>query len=104
MAENVAKNTNRDTILLIEKEYTMKSALDFIEDWIRTSGYKYKHEVINDGQNKHMYIIQHDMGIKWSIYLGNLYQSLFDEVRKDNKRIIEFEKTENTLAFTVDID
>jgi hypothetical protein len=52
-----------------------------------------------------MYVIQHDMGIKWSIYLANLYQFLFDEVKKDNKtRRIEFEKTENTLAFTVDAD
>ena len=104
MAENVAKNTNKDTILLLKNEYTMKSALDFIEDWIKISGYKYKHHEINGGQNRQMYIIQHDMGIKWSIYLANLYQFLFDEVKKDNKRRTEFEKTENTLAFIVDID
>ena len=104
VAENVAKNTNKDTILLLENEYTMKSALDFIENWIKISGYKYKHHEINDVQNKHMYVIQHDMGIKWSIYLTNLYQFLFDDVKKDNKRKIEFEKTENTLAFTVDVD
>jgi hypothetical protein len=104
VAENVAKNTNKDTILLLENEYTMKSALDFIENWIKISGYKYKHHEINDGQNRHMYVIQHDMGIKWSIYLTNLYQFLFDDVKKDNKRKIEIEKTENTLAFTVDVD
>jgi hypothetical protein len=44
------------------------------------------------------------MGIKWSIYLANLYQFLFDELKKDNKRRIEFEKIENTLAFTVDVN
>jgi hypothetical protein len=106
LAENISKSTNKDTILLLENEYTMKSALDFIEDWIKISGYKYRHHEINDdGQNRHMYVIQHDMGMKWSIYLANLYQFLFDEVKKDdNKRRIEFEKTENTLAFTVDID
>jgi hypothetical protein len=47
-----------------------------------------------------MYVIQHDMGMKWSIYLANLYQLLFDGINGDNKRI-EFEKTENTLAFAV---
>ena len=104
VAENVAKNTNKDTILLLENEYTMTAALEFIENWIKISGYKYKHHEINDGQNRHMYVIQHDMGIKWSIYLTNLYQFLFDDVKKDNKRKIEFEKTENTLAFTVDVD
>ena len=104
IAEHVAKTTNKDSILFIEKEYTMKAALNFIEDWIKMSGYAYRHEEINDdGKHKHMYLIQHDMGIKWSIYLSNLYQFLFDELRK-NKAKIEFEKTENTLAFTVDSD
>lgn len=105
VTEHVAKKTNKDTILLLENEYTMTAALDFIENWIKISGYKYKHHKINDDQNRHMYVIQHDMGIKWSIYLASLYQFLFDEVKKDNKtRRIEFEKTENTLAFTVDVD
>jgi hypothetical protein len=104
VAENVAKTTNKESILLLEKEYTMKSALDFIESWIKISGYTYRHEETNDdGQNRHIYVIKHDMGIKMSIYLANLYQFLFDELRK-NKRRIEFDKTENTLAFTVDID
>jgi hypothetical protein len=100
VAENVAKTTNKDSILLLENEYTMKSALEFLERWIKISGYVYKHEEINGGQNRHAYIIQHDMGMKWSIYLANLYQFLFDELNENNKRI-EFEKTENTLAFTV---
>ena len=105
LAENVAKNANKDTILLLEKEYTIKSALDLIERWIKISGYKYRHEEINDdNQNRHMYVIQHDMGIKWSTYLASLYQFLFNELRKDNKKRLEFEKTENTLAFTVDVD
>jgi hypothetical protein len=104
VAENVAKTTNKESILLLEKEYTMKSALDFIESWIKISGYTYRHEETNDdSQNRHIYVIKHDMGIKMSIYLANLYQFLFDELRK-NKRRIEFDKTENTLAFTVDID
>jgi hypothetical protein len=38
--------------------------------------------------------------MKWSIYLANLYQFLFHEVKKDNKKRIEFEKTDNTLALT----
>jgi hypothetical protein len=100
VAENVAKSTNKDSILLLEKEYTMKSALEFLEDWMKISGYVYRHEETKDGQNRHIYVIQHDMGMKWSIYLANLYQLLFDELNENNKRI-EFQKTENTLAFTV---
>jgi predicted hydrocarbon binding protein len=103
IAEHVAKTTHKDSILFIEKEYTMKSALDFLENWIKVSGYTYRHEELDDGQHRHMYLIQHDMGIKWSTYLANLYQFLFDELKKSKDKI-EFVKTENTLAFTLDSD
>ena len=99
LAEYVAKAANKDAILLIEREYTIKSAFDFLESWIKISGYSYRHEEINNGQNKHSYVIQHDMGVKWSIYLASLYQFLFDELGQSKK--IEFDKTENTLAFTI---
>ena len=101
LAEYVAGTTNKDSILLMRKEYTIKSALDFIESWIKISDFPYRHEERNSDDNKHSYIIQHDMGMKVSIYLASLYQFLFDKLGQ-NKRI-EFDKTENTLAFTIDI-
>jgi hypothetical protein len=75
IAEHVAKTTHKDSILFLEKEYTMKSA-DFLESWIKVSGYTYRHEELNDGQHRHMYLIQHDMGIKWS-YLFSEYMPIF---------------------------
>jgi hypothetical protein len=105
LAEHVAKATNKDSILLLKREYTIKSALDLIETWIKISGYPYRHEETtnNNGQSRHLYVIQHDMGIKWSVYLANLYQFLFDELGENKKRI-EFDKTENMLAFKIDSD
>ena len=50
LAEYVAISANKDAILLLKKEYTIKSALDFIEIWIKISGYPYRHEVSNNGQ------------------------------------------------------
>jgi hypothetical protein len=100
LAEYVAKTTNKDAILLMKNEYTIKSALDFLESWIKISGYSYKHEETNNGQNRHSYVIQHDMGMKVSLYLASLCQFLFDELGQSQK--IEFDKTENTLAFTID--
>jgi hypothetical protein len=102
LAEYVAKTSNKDSVLLMKNEYTVKSALDFLESWIKISGYPYRHEQTNDGQNKHSYIIQHDMGMKVSIYLAALFQFLFDELGQNKK--IEFDKTEHTLAFTIDSD
>src|SRR6187200_7780 len=102
LAEYVAKTTNKDSVLLMKNEYTIKSALDFLESWIKISDYPYRHEETNIGQSKHSYVIQHDMGMKVSTYLASLYQFLFDELGQ-NKRI-EFDKTENTLAFTIASD
>jgi hypothetical protein len=56
---------------------------------------------MNDDQNKHSYVIQHDMGIKASIYLSSLFQFLFEELGQYKK--IDFDKTENTLTFSIDI-
>ena len=100
LAEYVGK-TAKDSILLMRNEYTIKSALDLLESSIKISDFPYRHNETNNGQNKHSYVIQHDMGMKVSIYLASLYQFLFDELRQ-NKRV-EFDKTENTLAFTIDI-
>ena len=67
-AENVAKTTNKDSILLIQKEYTMKSALEFLENWMKISGYVYRHEETNDGRNKHLRIIYIDL---FDLYICN---------------------------------
>jgi hypothetical protein len=99
----VAKTTNKDAILLMQNEYTIESALNLLESWIKTCGFPYKHKETNNGQNRHSFIIQHDIGMKVSVYLATLFQSLFEELGQ-NKRRIEFDKTENTLAFTIDSD
>jgi hypothetical protein len=99
----VAKTTNKDAILLMQNEYTIESALNLLESWIKTCGFPYKHKETNNGQNRHSFIIQHDIGMKVSTYLATLFQSLFEELGQNKRRII-FDKTENTLAFTIDSD
>jgi hypothetical protein len=42
------------------------------------------------------------MGLKVSLYLSSVCQFLFDELGQNKS--IEFDKTENTLAFTIDSD
>jgi hypothetical protein len=101
LAEYVAK-TIKDSILLIENEYAIESALDFLESWIKISDYPYRHEETNNHQ-KHSYVIQHDMGMKVSIYLASLFQFVFDDLNLGQNKTIEFDNTENTLAFTIDI-
>lgn len=95
---NYAKITSkdsRDINLLLTGEYTLSSALKVIEHKIRISGYRYRRELKGEMQN---YIIQHDLGRKWSIYLGALFKEEFEEVgHKDT----EFEILDNILIFRI---
>src|SRR5919199_2207027 len=98
IAEYIAKNETKDFILLLRNEYNIESALDVIETWIKISGYPYRHEV---NHTRHSYVIQHDMGKNWSLYISELYRFLFEEF---GLKRVEFDLNHNTLDFIVDTE
>ena len=76
----------------------LNRALDVIETWIKISGHPYRHEV---NYNLHSYVIQHDMGRNWSLYMAEQYRFLFEafELKK-----VDFDINYNTLDFVVDTE
>ena len=98
IAEYIAKNETKDFVLLLRNEYNIESALDVIETWIKISGYPYRHEV---NYTRHSYVIQHDMGKNWSLYLTELFRNLFEEF---GLKRVEFDLTHNSLDFIVDTE
>ncbi len=101
IGRHVANLTNKDFLLMLTNVYNVESALECIETWSRISGYQYKHGILTSDKNMHRYIIQHDMGKKWSTYLAELCRSIFDEFGIRNAN---FEITDNMLAFTVNTE
>jgi hypothetical protein len=93
-----------DFLLLLKKQYNVpiESALDFIESWIKESGYPYLHDTSGVDQNIHYFVIQHDMGLKWSLYLSEIYRHLFEELF--SIAAVHFDITDNTVGFTLDTD
>lgn len=83
---------------MLRNEYNIDSALDVVETWIKISGYPYTHKT--DG-SKHTYIIQHEMGKKWSIYLSELYRFLFEAFELKH---VDFDVSNNMLSFVVDVE
>ena len=69
-----------------------------IERWIKISDSPYRHEV---NHNRHSYVIQHDMGKNWSLYMAELYRFLFEEF---GLKRTEFDLNHNTLDFIVDTE
>jgi hypothetical protein len=92
----VTAKQSREINLLFTSEYSIDSALKVIEYKMRMSGYVYRKEIRD---NYHVYIIEHGLGPKWSLYLAELFASEFEEV----KRQAEFEKLDNMLAFKVHV-
>ena len=96
IAESLIKKDTKDIHLMLRNQYTIESAIDLIETWIRIAGYPYRHEV---DYERHNYAIKHEMGNKWSLYLKALFAFIFEEFGLG--RVI-FEVRDNTLSFTVD--
>lgn len=75
IAAHVSK-TAKDNVLLLRSQYNMANALDVLETWIAISGFTYKHAI--DG-SRHTFVIQHEMGKKWSLYLAELCRNMCHE-------------------------
>jgi hypothetical protein len=88
---------SRDINLLLTGEYTLESVLQVIEHKVRISGFKYRRELKGDSQN---YIIQHDLGRKWSLYLGTLFKAEFAEVGRKDAQI---EILDKILVFRIKV-
>ncbi|MDQ3969834.1 MAG: hypothetical protein M3275_15740 [Thermoproteota archaeon] len=101
IAREVARGS-RDSILLLKEQYNIpiESTLDFIESWIKEAGYPYLHDISGVGQNIHHFVIQQDMGLKWSLYLSEILRNLFEELFNVTK--VHFDITDNIVGFTLD--
>jgi len=71
-----------------------------IETWIGISGYLYIHNIedLNYSNRLHSFIIQHQMGRKWALYLSELYRSFFEDFEIRNAI---FDLSDSTLAFQI---
>jgi predicted HicB family RNase H-like nuclease len=100
LAKHVASSSNKDFLLMLRRKYNIYSALDMIETWISISGYSYTHDIEDlDYSNRlHSFIVQHHMGMKWSLYLSELYKNFFEEFGIRNA---QFDLTDGTLAFEI---
>jgi hypothetical protein len=97
LSQEIGKNEMKDTVLMLKRSYTAESFIDFIESWIRVSGFPFTHDVSG---NTHHFIIQHDMGKRWSLYLEELFKFVFHDL---GAKWADFHTTDNTIMFNVDV-
>lgn len=100
LSEYVAKNDIKEVTLLLRKEYNLLAFLDMIESWLRISGFPYRRDRIGTDESIESFIIEHDMGNRWSLYFEKLFHHVFEDF--DKKKAV-FHITDNTITFKVDL-
>jgi hypothetical protein len=85
---------------MLRRKYNIHSALDMIETWLRVSGYPYTRnlEDLDYSSKLYSFIVQHQMGRKWSLYLAEVYRNLFEEFGVRNG---QFDMTDSALAYEI---
>lgn len=98
IAERVERKEFADITLLLRSEFNIESVFDIIEMRAKVSGYPFRYEVKG---KLHKFVIQHDLGSKWSLYLATRYKAAFEDVGLTN---FKFRTATNTIQFDVFIE
>jgi hypothetical protein len=97
LSEEIAKNDMKDMLLMIKRQYSAEAFIDLIESWIRACGFPFTHD---QSDNTHYFIIQHDMGKRWSVYFAELFKFVFYDL---GTKWGDFHTTDNMITFNIDV-
>jgi len=89
--------TIKDSVMLMKGGYDLKRTIETLEDYMRNSGMESDHRIEGD---LHHFIIQHKMGIQWSIFTELLLKRVFAEFEKS---VLTFQTTESTVIATISL-
>ena len=86
----------KDTVLFIKGGYDIKRCIETLEDYMRASGMNSDHRI--EGE-LHTFLIQHDLGLKWSVFTEQLLTQVFRNFLPDMD--LKFQTTDTTVILTV---
>ncbi|MDH3780339.1 MAG: hypothetical protein OES15_05725, partial [Nitrosopumilus sp.] len=72
--------------------------VETLEDYMRASGMNSDHRV--EGE-MHTFLIQHDLGLKWSIFTEQLLTQVFRSFLPEKE--LKFQTTDNTVILSVSL-
>ncbi len=86
----------RDNVMFIKGGYDLERCIETLEDYMRASGMNSDHRV--DGE-LHTFLIQHDLGLKWSVFTEQLLTQVFRNFASDKD--LKFQTTDSTVVLKV---
>ena len=93
---NALLPTIKDSVLFMKGSYDLKRCIETLEDYMRVSGMKSDHRI--EGE-MHQFIIQHELGIKWSFFTEQLLKEIFHQFVPDMN--LKFQTTKNTVIASI---
>ena len=69
-AAEMAFGLMKDSVLFMKKQYNLWVVLSVLEEYMKVSGIKADHKI--DAGQKHVFIIQHELGENWSLFTKEL--------------------------------
>ena len=88
----------KDTVMFIKGGYDLKRCIETLEDYMRASGMNSDHRV--EG-SMHTFLIQHELGMKWSVFTEQLLSQVFRSFVPDKE--LKFQTTESTVILSVEL-
>lgn len=88
----------KDTVLFMKGQYDLKRCIETLEDYIRASGMKSDHRT--EGELHH-FIIQHELGMNWSLFTEQLLKEIFHQFVPDKN--LKFQTTKSTIIATISL-
>lgn len=88
----------KDSVMFVKGGYDLKRCIEMLEDYMKVSGMNSDHRV--EG-NVHSFLIQHDLGMKWSVFTEQLLSQIFRSFLPDKD--LKFQTTDSTVILSVSL-
>lgn len=95
---NVVFPMIKNNVMFIKGGYDLERCIETLEDYMRASGMKSDHRVDGD---LHTFIIQHDLGMKWSVFTEQLLTQIFRYFATDKD--LKFQTTDSTVVLKISL-
>lgn len=86
----------KDWVMFMKGSYDLKRAIESLEDYMRASGMTSDHRI--EG-NVHHFIIQHNLGMRWSLFTEQLLKHIFHQFLPGT--IMSSRTTQNTMLASI---
>ena len=96
IVEELETEAMQKNVMFIKGGYDLKRCIETLEDYMRVSGMHSDHRI--EG-NIHHFIIQHELGMKWSILTEQLLKEIFHDFLPDKN--LKCKTTESTVIASI---